>query len=108
AAGVAMGVIASPLFVRPLALAVSIVIGCLLPFGWQAWYLMRPRVRFAFGDWHSTDEMPPALSKRGRSAVTFAAVVMTLGLFGCSLLFAVETMMRSSGAYRIAMDSAQA
>jgi Cytochrome oxidase complex assembly protein 1 len=86
---------------------------CISNSGWIAWYLMRPRVRYAFGDWRKYTPAgvwiePPALSKRGKIAVGIAVPVTTIGLFVTSLLFAVDSMMRNSAAYRMAIDDAQA
>jgi uncharacterized membrane protein (DUF2068 family) len=56
------------------------------PFLWIAWYLNRPRVRFAFGAWPSitggepTPEFPPGLSKIGKIWVA-AALVASVALF---------------------------
>jgi len=79
---------------------------------WQAWYLMRPRVRYAFGDWRKYTPAgewiaPPALSKRGRIVVGIALPATTIGLFVTSLFFGIDSMMRSSEAYRMSMSAAQ-
>lgn len=107
AVAVGIGVLALPLFVQPFSMAVSIMIGCVLPVAWVAWYLMRPRVRYAFGDWHASSEMPPALSMRGMVAAGFAAIAISVGLFFCSTLVAEEARMHSSGVYQMTLDAAQ-
>jgi uncharacterized membrane protein len=62
-----------------------------LPLLWTAWYLTRPRVRFAFGVWPSiarndtTTELPSGLSKTGKLWV-YAAAAASIAIFICSML----------------------
>jgi hypothetical protein len=113
ALGIVAGIVVSIIFVRPILLGMCVLGGTALEFGWLAWYLMRPRVRYAFGMWNgysSTGEWiePLALSKRGRYGVGAVAVASIIILFIVPLFVAVETMMESSGAYKLAMRTAQA
>jgi hypothetical protein len=114
ALGIAGGLIAGIVAGRQsLLMGLSISVWCISLCGWQAWYLMRPRVRYAFGDWRKyspTGEWiePPALTKRGKIGIGIAWPVTTIGLFMTLLFFAIESTMRNSEAYRMAMNSAQA
>jgi hypothetical protein len=62
-----------------------------LPFLWIAWYLNRPRVRFAFGVWPTigstdeTTEIPTGLSKIGKVWVSVAAAA-SIAILVCSVL----------------------
>ena len=77
--GVIGGLIASLVFVRPIALGISVIGMAVVEFGWLGWYLMRPRIRYAFGAWNrysSAGEWiePPGLSTRGKLGVSAQAM----------------------------------
>jgi hypothetical protein len=89
----AIGLLFEPHLVRPGSSATYAVVAWVVsyawwvnPFLWIAWYLSRPRVRFAFGAWPSvtggepTPEPPPSLSKIGKFWVA-AALVASVVLF---------------------------
>jgi len=88
------------------------IIGSVLFFVWMLWYLLRPRVRFAFGAWPSTRdgdataEPPPGLSKIGKAWVT-AGLIASFGLWAGFLMIAVESMSRSSEIYQLTLMEAQ-
>lgn len=110
--GIAAGFLCALIFARPAAFAVAIMIGTVVPFGWFAWYLIRPRVRFAFGAWPAvgdstaTEEPPPGLSRRGKVFVGLL-LAASLASYVAVLAIAVENMIRSSDIYRIAVTDAQ-
>jgi hypothetical protein len=110
--GMAVGLVASLMMVRPMILAVSVLGIALAQCGWLAWYLMRPRVRYAFGDWNlysPTGERiePPGLSKRRKLGVGILAAASVFVLFVIPLFFAVDSMMRNSGAYQLTLNTAK-
>lgn len=111
-----LGVIAafavSLVFVRPVFLALGVIGMAVVEFGWLGWYLMRPRVQYAFGAWNrcgSAGEWiePPALSTRARWGFGTLVAASLLLLFVIPLFFAVETMMKSSDAYKLTLNMAQ-
>ncbi len=108
----ALCLLALPIFVKPIVLAAAIVIGIAPFFGWQIWYLKRPRVCFAFGAWPSMhdetspQEPPPGLSRMGKAGV-FIAAVATFALFLVSTMFTAESMIRRSAIYEITLKQAQ-
>lgn len=110
--GVVLGLVVALVYVRPLLMGFS-VFGCAtFYFGWIAWYLMRPRVRFAFDAWSLYDSAgvrrePPQLSKSGRFGVGILCVASCLVLFVVPLYFAIDKEMRGSDAYKLAMHTAQ-
>lgn len=113
AVGVIAGIVVSFVFVRPILLGISVLGGIAVEFGWIAWYLLRPRVRYAFGAWNRysvTGEWiePPGLSKRGKQGVGILAVTSIGLLFVVPLFFAVDAMMKNSDAYKLTMSTAQA
>lgn len=112
AAGVIAGIVVSFVFVRPILLGICVLGGIAVEFGWIAWYLLRPRVRYAFGAWNRysvTGEWiePPGLSKRGKQGVGILAVT-SIGLLAVPPIFAVDAMMKNSDAYKLTMSTAQA
>jgi hypothetical protein len=111
--GVIAGLVVSLVLVRPMILGISVVGLAVVEFGWLGWYLMRPRVRYAFGAWNrfsSAGEWiePPGLSTRGRLGIGTLAAASLVVLFVIPLFFAVEAMMRSSDAYKLTLGTAQA
>lgn len=94
------------------ALAVVIVMGIVVPYAWIFWYMKRPRVRFAFGAYSTTDdgtstsEPPPGLTRMGKTIV-IGAILATFGLFVGSLMVAVECMFHSSEIYQMTVKKAQ-
>lgn len=110
--GMVAGILVAVVFVRPFWMTFAVSAWCFFGFGWLAWYLMRPRVRHAFGAWRKYTPagewiQPPGLSRRGKFLVGVTAGVTTIGLFTCSLFFGVSSMMRESVAYRMTMETAQ-
>jgi hypothetical protein len=111
--GVGGGLVVSLAFARPIILAISVLGILVVEFGWLSWYLMRPRVRYAFGAWNrygSAGESiePPGLSKRGKLGIGTLAATSIVVLFVIPLSFGIDAEMRSSGAYKLAMNTAQA
>jgi hypothetical protein len=110
---IAAAFVVSAAFVRPILMASCAIGAALVECGWIAWYLMRPRVQYAFGAWNRYSPAgdwvePPGLSKRGKVGV--GALVVTSGfvLFVIPLFILVESEMRSSEAYKLTMHTAQA
>lgn len=97
-------------FVRPAAFASAMIAGETFPFAWITWYLMRRRVRFAFGAETQEEDAPgseiPEGMSRGGKALTATAIIATLGLFVGFLLFAVEDMFHRSQIYQITLSEA--
>jgi hypothetical protein len=104
------------------ALAISVGVGTIAPFGGILWYLSRPHVRYAFEpevgssdvpvvyEPPSTSELPtPSPSGRLWGKLTIAAIVciVLIAVFVGGLFYSVEKMFRSSGIYKIAMSRAQ-
>ena len=111
--GVTAGLVVSIVFVRPITVAISVIGIAVVEFGWLSWYLMRPRVRYAFGVWNrysSAGEWiePPGLSKRGKLGIGMLAATSVVVLFVIPLSFGVDAMMRSSDAYKLTMNTAKA
>lgn len=111
--GVIGGLVVSLVFVRPIALGISVVGMAVVEFGWLSWYLMRPRVRYAFGAWGRYSAAgewiePPGLSKRGKLGIGALAAASVVVLFVIPLFFGVEAMMRNSDAYKLTLKTAQA
>lgn len=106
-----VSVLVAVLLVRPASLAFALLVGTAIPFAWFVWYLMRPRVRFAFGAWSSSTDPdstavpPPGLSKKGKSLVA-AGIIATFALYIAALSFGIEDMTRSTGVYKIAVNQA--
>jgi hypothetical protein len=111
--GVIAGLVVALVFVRPMILGISVIGMVVVEFGWIGWYLMRPRVRYAFGAWNrysSAGEWiePPGLSKRGKLGIGTLATASLVVFFVIPLFLAVEAMMRSSDAYKLTLNTAQA
>lgn len=111
--GVTAGLVVSLVFVRPIIFGISVIGIAVVQLGWLSWYLMRPRVRYAFGDWNRyspTGEWiePPGLSKRGKLGIGTLAATSLFVLFVIPLFFAIEAEMRNSDAYKLTMNTAQA
>jgi hypothetical protein len=112
-AGVIAGLIVSLVFVRPLILGISVIGLAAAQFGWVFYYFMRPRVRYAFGDWNRyspTGEWiePPGLSRRGKLGIGMLAATSLFVLFVIPLFFAIDAEMRNSDVYKLALNTAQA
>lgn len=109
--GAAAGLVVAAIFVRPGTLALAVLAGTVPPLLWMAWYTQRPRVRFAFGAWPtprgglSVTEQPPGLSKKGKVWVA-SGIAATFALYFCCLLFAVESIVRSSEVYQMTLRGA--
>ena len=111
--GVIAALVVSLVFVRPIILGISVTGLAVAQFGWLSWYFMRPRVRYAFGDWNRyspTGEWiePPGLSKRGKVGIGMLAATSLFVLFVIPLFFAIDAEMRNSDAYKLTMNTAQA
>jgi hypothetical protein len=111
--GAIAALIVALVFVRPVILGISVIGMALVEFGWLGWYLMRPRVRYAFGAWSRYSSAgvwiePPGLTKRRKLGIGTLAAASLVVLFAIPLFFAVEEMMRGSDAYRLTLNKAQA
>jgi len=111
--GVIAGFVVSLIFVRPIILGISVIGIAVVQLGWLSWYLMRPRVRYAFGDWNRYSPTgdwiePPGLSTRGKLGIGTLAAVSVVVLFVIPLFFGVDAMMRRSDAYKLTLNTAQA
>lgn len=105
-------ILIEPFFIRPIVLLFPMLVGMVLPCAWLIWYLERPRVRFVFGALTpaQTDspslEPPGGMSKVGK-LLTATAAIATFAWFICSLLLAVENIMRHSQIYKITLSEAE-
>lgn len=111
--GAIAALIVSLIFVRPIILGVSVIGLAGVEFGWLGWYLLRPRIRHAFGAWdrYSSDGewiAPPGLSGRGKLGIGTLAAASLAVFFVMPLFFGVEEMMRRSDAYKLTLNTAQA
>jgi hypothetical protein len=107
----AVSLLVTAFFVRPAAFAGTMIAGETLPFAWIVWYLLRPRVRFAFsaeaqlGVDSSNSGIPEGMSTGGK-VLTVIAVLATFGLFVGFLLFTIEGMLRRSQIYETTLNEA--
>jgi hypothetical protein len=88
--GIAASAVVAVLLVRSFMYGLVVFGAALVEFGWIAWYLVRPRVRYAFGAWNRyapTGEWiePPGLSKRGKLGIALLCGV-DLRFLLCSAL----------------------
>jgi hypothetical protein len=101
-----------PFFVRPVALALAMIVCTVVPFAWQIWYLKRPRVCFAFGvvpeqqEGSSISEPQAGTSTKGKIWVA-TGIALTLTAFVGVLMFAVENIIHESEIYRTTLAEAQ-
>jgi hypothetical protein len=100
-------------FVRPFSMSIAVVGIALFYCGWMAYYLLRPRVLYAFGAWngYGSDGQwiePPGLPKRAKIGIAVLLPISMIVLFAIPLLFAVDSMMRQSQPYKLAMNAAEA
>jgi hypothetical protein len=107
------GLAVALVFVRPILIGISVLGLALLQSGWLVWYLMRPRVRYAFGAWSKWSPAgewiePPGLSRRGKVGIGLLAPTSPLLLFVFPLFFAINAEMRNSDVYKISMSTADA
>ena len=105
-------IVVALIFVRPFLLGASVVGMTIFELGWLGWYLMRPRVQYAFGAWNrysSTGEWiePPGLTKWKKLSVSVLVPASLVVLSVIPLLYTVESMMRSSDAYKLTLTTAQ-
>lgn len=96
-----------------MILGISAIGMAFVEFGWLGFYLLRPRVGYAFGAWNRYTPAgewiePPGLSKRGKVGIGTLVVVSLFVLFVVPLFVGVGSIMRSSDAYNLAMSTAQA
>ena len=109
---IAISLFAVPFLVKPWDFGVAIAIGMVPPFAWIAWYVNRPRVRFAFEAWPSAQEWaattvyPAGLSKVGKACV-LAGLLATFALFIGTVMVNVENTFHSSEIYKISLTEAQ-
>jgi len=106
---VVAGVALVPLLWKVPAFILPALVGMVAPCGWTIWYLRRTAVRFAFGALPvlptiSGPPPPPANHRKLKVAIGIAA---TFALFIGGLFYAVESMFRSSDAYKLALADAQ-
>ncbi len=99
-----------PFVAQPAEFRFAAAAGLVIVSGWVAWYLNRPRVRFAFGlEPRQSDgsmQQPPGMSTNGK-VWTASAAIVTIGLFVGSILFAAESMIRESEIYRTTLGVAE-
>ncbi|MGD0902774.1 MAG: cytochrome c oxidase assembly factor Coa1 family protein [Terracidiphilus sp.] len=110
--GIIAGLVVSLVFVRPIIFGIGVIGIAAVQFGWLSWYLMRPRVRYAFGVWNRyspTGEWiePPGLSKLGKLGIGTLVAASFVVLFVIPLFFAIDADMRNSDAYKLTMNTAQ-
>lgn len=110
--GVTLALVISLVFVTPIILAISVIGIAAVEFGWPSWYLMRPRVQYAFGVWNRYSSggegiKPPGLPKRGKVCIGLLGGASLVVLLVIPLFFAVGSMMRSSDAYKLTLNTAQ-
>lgn len=103
----------SLVFVRPIALSVSVIGIAVVEFGWIGWYLLRPRVQYAFGVWNRYNSAgewidPPGLSGRGKLVTGALVAASFVALFVIPLSIGVDATMRDSDAYKLTINTAQA
>jgi len=110
--GASGSVVAIKVFGKNWDFALTTAFAAALPFAWIAFYLKRPRVRFAFEPWQSTPDSrsvvayPPGLSRMGKVYVV-AGVLATVGLFVGGLMFTVENSIHSSEIYQASLKEAE-
>jgi hypothetical protein len=110
--GIAAVAVVGIAIVRPLIYGFIGLGAALVEFGWIAWYLMRPRVRYAFGAWNRYTPAgewiePPGLSKRSKVGVGFLVAASVCVLFIVPLFLAIDAEMRASAPYKMGLDAAQ-
>lgn len=83
---------------------------CTTPAAWMVWYLMRPRVRYAFGAWpvNADNDLPPPLSSGKKALIGASVFATTLGVFLVCLLIGIEGVIHESDAYRAALRQVDA
>lgn len=111
--GLAASLVISLIFVRPIILSISVVGMAFVEFGWLGWYLLRPRVRYAFSAWNRYTPAgewiePSGLSNRGKVGIGMLVTMSLFLLFVVPLFFGIDAMMRRSDAYKLTMNTAQA
>jgi Cytochrome oxidase complex assembly protein 1 len=107
------GLVVAVVFAKSVALGCAIFGMAVVEPGWLAWYLMRPRVRYAFGIWNRYTPAgewiePPGLSRSGKVGVCLLIPVSLAVLFVVPLYIAIAAEMRNSYPYKLAMANAQA
>ncbi len=105
-------VVVAPFVVSSKLLSTAIITWMIIPSVWIIWYLMRPRVRFAFeaeAITHSNvsaSDLPPKLSIKGKVGVA-GAIAASFVLCSGLLLAAIENEFVSLGVYRMTLKEAQ-
>jgi hypothetical protein len=108
---VVAGVLVVPFAGLPPAMSGAWIVSWISLWAWLAWYLMRPRVRFAFGatvptSVGSLDSEPPRGLSRKENMLVATAALATIGLCFCSLLYAVENEIRHLQIYQMSLKEA--
>lgn len=108
------GLIAAVVVARyQAALAVTVGLGTVAPFGGILWYLSQPRVRYAFEVEADSLDIPvicesPSSSPSGRRWVKITIITVTcVTIFVGGVFYSVDKMFRTSEAYKLALSSAQ-
>ena len=106
-------VLCAMIFVRPFSMSIALVGIAFFYCGWLAYYLFRPRVRYAFGAWNGyrSDGQwiePPGLSRWAKIGVGVLVPASAFLLFAIPLYFAIDSEMRNSEPYKLAMNTAEA
>jgi len=106
-----LALVLTPIIARPLSAGIPILIATSIPFLLIAWYLHRPRVRFAFGvgpdpDAGSIPKVPRRLTKTGIVWIV-AGAIAAVGLFVGGIFVLVETAFHSSVPYQTALKVAR-
>lgn len=113
ALGIFGSLLCAIIFVRPFSMSIAVVGIAFFYCGWLAYYLFRPRVRYAFGAWngYGSDGQwiePPGLSRWAKIGVGVLAPASLFLLFAIPLYFAIDSEMRNSEPYKLAINTAQA
>jgi hypothetical protein len=101
-----IAILSLPFLKAPWQFYIAFAGGLAVALAWEVWYLMRPGVRYAFGDWPSASGPPPRLSRVGRAYVVLA-LIASFAAFSSSLMFDVESSFRNSPIYALALGQAQ-
>lgn len=98
-----------PFLVRPAPLTIAVVTWSSVIPASIAWYMHSSRVRFAFGTWSpgqgtsAITELPPGPTI-SEKALVVTAVIATFAVFIWGADSGVQELLRSSGAYRVALE----
>ncbi|HEV2215341.1 MAG TPA: cytochrome c oxidase assembly factor Coa1 family protein [Terracidiphilus sp.] len=106
------GLVVAVFFAKSAGLGVTLFGAALVEPGWMTWYLMRPRVRYAFGVWNRHDSAgnwvePYSLSRRGKVSVVFLIPLSVFICFVIPLIVAISAQIRNSEPFKLAMATAE-